>query len=51
MPPELLRSWGGGGGGGGGGYKNGVNIVELWSKDYIHVDKLWHFHTFTPLQI
>ena len=37
MPPELLRSWGGGGGG---GHKNGVNIVELWSKDYIHVDKL-----------
>ena len=31
---------GGGGGGGGGGHKNGVNIVELWSKDYIHVDKL-----------
>ena len=24
----------------GGGHKNGVNIVELWSKDYIHVDKL-----------
>ena len=38
MPPEILRSWGGGGGGG--GHKNGVNIVELWSKDYIHVDKL-----------
>ena len=37
MPSELLRSWGGGGGG---GHKNGVNIVELWSKDYIHVDKL-----------
>ena len=36
MPPELLRSWGGGGG----GHENGVNIVELWSKDYIHVDKL-----------
>ena len=26
--------------GGGGGHKNDVNIVELWSKDYIHVDKL-----------
>ena len=25
---------------GGWGHKNGVNIVELWSKDYIHVDKL-----------
>ena len=31
MPPQLLRNW---------GHKNGVNIVELWSEDYIHVDKL-----------
>ena len=23
-----------------GSHKNGVNIVELWSKDYIHGDNL-----------
>ena len=41
MLPPLLNFFEAGGGGGGGGVdKNGLNIVELWSKDYIHVDKL-----------
>ena len=38
--------------------KNGVNIVELWSEDYIHVDKfasefvaLSHFYPTSDIRI